>query len=58
MQVQNYDKRSPLKGGIKNKMSKLPFLASAIDFNSKPKMNQDLADYKIKKTPEQTATNF
>ena len=47
MQVQNYDKRSPLKGGIKNKMSKLPFLASAVDFNSKPKMNQDLTDYKI-----------
>ena len=40
-------------------MAKLPFLASAIDFNQgKGKMNLDLIDYRISNAPEQSAGNF
>ena len=40
-------------------MAKLPFLASAIDFNQgKAKINQDLVDFRASNGPEQSAGNF
>ena len=40
-------------------MAKLPFLASAIDFNQgKAKINQDLVDFRASNGPEQSAGNY
>ena len=44
MRVENYDKKSPLKGALAEKMKKLTFLESAMNFSPRLKdMNNDLA---------------
>ena len=40
--IENYDKKSPLKGEINMKASKLPFLESATNFCPKKELNDDL----------------
>ena len=48
MQLENYDRKSPLKGVIKDKQKKLPFLESAINFSPKKKeLNDDLQNFSI-----------